>query len=210
MTGRYHSIIEHYEHCLARFGDTHKGVDWPTPAGAMKRYQIMLDLIRPYSQPVTLLDFGCGASHLFQYMLERNVQNVRYAGLDASDKFCALSKQKYPDNEYICADILQEPKALGEFDYIVMNGVFTEKRQLSFDEMFDYMRRVLEHVFAKARRGIAFNVMSKQVDWERDDLFHMAIGELTDFLTQSLSRHYIVRNDYGLYEYTVYVYKDHN
>ncbi|WP_027793042.1 class I SAM-dependent methyltransferase [Paraburkholderia acidipaludis] len=210
MTGRYHAIIEHYEECLERFGDTHKGVDWPDPTDAVKRYQVMLDLMRPGAQPCTLLDFGCGASHLFQYMLERNVQGVRYAGLDASEKFCALSKQKYPDNEYLCADVLQAPESLGEYDYVVMNGVFTEKRELSFDEMFDYMRRVLQRVFAKVRRGMAFNVMSKQVDWERDDLFHMPIGTLTDFLARSLSRHYIVRNDYGLYEYTVYVYKEHN
>ena len=66
---------------------------------------------------------------------------------------------------------------------------------------------MLMRVFAKARKGVAFNVMSKSVDWERDDLFHLSADRLITFLTKSLSRHFIIRNDYGLYEYTTYVYK---
>lgn len=54
---------------------------------------------------------------------------------------------------------------------------------------------------------MAFNVMSKNVDWEREDLFHMPLDELSAFLTSSISRNFIIRNDYGLYEYTVYVYR---
>ena len=204
----YQSIIRHYENCLARFGDTHRGVDWPNASDAARRYRIMLDVVRPGDTPATLLDFGCGASHLYQYMQEQQVTGLRYAGLDASRAFCDLSTQKYPQNEYLCLDVLAEPQRLPEFDYVVMNGVFTEKRELSFDDMFGYMKRVLTVAFGKTRRGMAFNVMSKQVDWERDDLFHMPIGLLTDFLAQNLSRHYVVRNDYGLYEYTAYVYKE--
>jgi SAM-dependent methyltransferase len=210
MSADYLSIVRHYEDCLAQFGDSHRGVDWPNAADAAKRYQVMLDLVRPSAAGKSLLDFGCGASHLYQYMLERDVRGLQYAGLDASAAFCELSQQKYPHNDYFCLDVLAEPERLGEFDYVVMNGVFTEKRELSFDAMFDYLRRILTLVFSKTRCGIAFNVMSKQVDWERADLFHMPIGELTDFIASKLSRHYVVRNDYGLYEYTVYVYKEHS
>lgn len=210
MSAQYHSIIRHYEDCLAQFGDSHRGVDWPNAADAAMRYQVMLDLVRPSPDTSTLLDFGCGASHLYQFMLEHDIRGLRYSGLDASPAFCELSKQKYPQNDYFCVDVLAEPERLGEFDYVVMNGVFTEKRDLSFDDMFDYLRRVIALVFSKTRRGMAFNVMSKQVDWERADLFHMPIGDLTDFIAKALSRHYVVRNDYGLYEYTVYVYKEHS
>jgi hypothetical protein len=88
-----------------------------------------------------------------------------------------------------------------------MNGVFTEKRELSFDEMLAYFKQLLKAVFNKTGIGLAFNVMSKQVDWEREDLFHLALDNLADFLTRELSRSFIIRNDYGLYEYTTYVYR---
>lgn len=204
------TLIRHYEACLERHGDTHRGVDWPNAEDAATRYRVMLDLVRPGPAPATLLDFGCGASHLYQYMLDRRIDGLSYAGLDASQAFCDLSRRKFPGNDYQCVDVLAEPDRLGEYDYIVMNGVFTEKRELGYDEMFDYFSRVLRVVFPKARKGIAFNVMSKEVDWERDDLFHVPVTQLTHFLSRELSRHYVLRHDYGLYEYTTYVYREHN
>lgn len=208
MSKPYLSIVRHYESCLAKYGDSHLGVDWPNSEDAATRYRVMLDLIRPSEGENSLLDLGCGASHLFQFMEDHGVRGLRYTGLDASPAFCELSRKKFPQNDYLCLDVLAEPDRLGEYDYVVMNGVFTEKRDLSFEDMNDYLRRMLTVVFSKTRRGMAFNVMSKQVDWEREDLFHLPIGEITDFLAKSISRHYVVRNDYGLYEYTVYVYKD--
>ena len=46
MRAGYQSIIEHYEACLARHGDSHLGVDWPNAADAETRYRVMLDVIR--------------------------------------------------------------------------------------------------------------------------------------------------------------------
>jgi hypothetical protein len=89
-----------------------------------------------------------------------------------------------------------------------MNGVLTEKRGMTFDAMWEYSQRLLERVYPAARRGIAFNVMSKHVDWERDDLFHLPFDALAAFLRQKLSRHIRFRADYGLYEYTAYVYRE--
>ena len=50
----------------------------------------------------------------------------------------------------------------------------------------------LKKVFPLAKRGIAFNVMSKQVDWERNDLFHLSLDEMSSFVTKHLSRHFVV------------------
>ena len=73
--------------------------------------------------------------------------------------------------------------------------------------MWDYFQRLVTLVFSSVEKGMAFNVMSKAVDWEREDLFHLSTDLLIDFLTKKLSRNFIIRNDYGLYEYTVYLYK---
>ena len=81
------------------------------------------------------------------------------------------------------------------------------KRSLSFDEMWVYFCKVITLIFNHCNKGFAFNVMSKNVDWEREDLFHLPHDLLTDFLCKKLTRNYIIRNDYGLYEYTVYVFK---
>ena len=207
-TRNYLEIIEHYESCLVTHGDTHLGVDWPKADDAKTRYRVMLDLIRaPRDRAVKVLDFGCGASHLYAYIIDKEMKGIEYVGLDISSKFIELSRKKFPMNQYICADILENPAAVPSFDYIVMNGVFTEKRTLTFQEMLSYFQRTLIAVFEKAECGIAFNVMSKHVDWEREDLFHLPFDTLTRFLTSALTRNFVIRNDYGLYEYTTYVYR---
>jgi SAM-dependent methyltransferase len=209
---KYIEIVEHYESCLAMHGDSHLGVDWPKAQDAETRYRVMLELIPAprHSQArvtnVKLLDFGCGASHLYEHIVTKGVTGIEYVGLDLSPKFVELSRKKFPQNHYICADILEEPDAVPASDYIVMNGVFNEKRELTFDEMLSYLERMLSAVFAKAERGIAFNVMSKHVEWEREDLFHLPFDTLARILIRSLTRNFVIRNDYGLYEYTTYVY----
>ncbi len=52
---------------------------------------------------------------------------------------------------------------------------------------------------------MAFNVMNKVVDW--DDLFHWGFDEMAGAVSKALSRHLLIRADYGLYEYTFYVYR---
>lgn len=205
---KYLSIVSHYETCLEQHGDSHLGVDWPRQDDVPKRHRVMLDVIKPGSQRVSLLDFGCGAAHLNEYIIEQGLENIDYAGLDLSEKFVRLSESKFPANKFFYMDLLDENVSLPIFDYIVLNGVFTEKLELPFDEMFAYFKRLVTRVFAHASIGIAFNVMSKHVDWERDDLFHLPFDTLAEFLKKELTRHFVFRNDYGLYEYTTYVYHE--
>lgn len=208
MNKKYHSIVEHYENCLAKHGDNHLGVDWPKEEDASKRYQVMLDILKPQNDEknyITLLDFGCGTGHLYEFILKNKLDNIQYFGLDISEKFIHVAREKFPEITFFCGDILDMEMNLPCFDYIVMNGVFTEKRDLSFEEMWTYFMMMIEQVYSLSKKGIAFNAMSKYVDWEREDLFHLPLDLMGSFLCEKISRDFIVRNDYGLYEYTVYI-----
>lgn len=207
---KYLNIIKHYEKCLEAHGDTYKGADWPNEHDALKRYGVMLDIINKTSKETTLLDFGCGTGHLYEYILKNQIKysNIKYSGLDISEKLISIGKTKYPYGDFYCLDILNDDTSiLKMFDYAVLNGVFTEKINLTFDEMWKYFRLIVPLVFNKINEGLAFNVMSKAVDWEREDLFHLSTDLLINFLTKDLTRNFVIRNDYGLYEYTVYIYK---
>jgi SAM-dependent methyltransferase len=205
---KYLRIVAHYESCLEQHGDTHVGVDWPKAEDAATRYRVMLEVVRePPGEAVSLLDFGCGAAHLYGHMLATGVRGVEYAGLDLSEKFVALARRKFPSRRFYRADLLEDDSTVPRFDYVVLNGVFTERPGLAFEEMLEYFERLVKKVWAKAERGLAFNVMSTHVDWEREDLFHLPFDTLASFLTRELTRNFVFRNDYGLYEYAAYVYR---
>lgn len=212
----YMDIVKHYENCYEKYGDNHKGVDWPKEEDVETRYRVMTDIMEfnkisqgegDVQKQNSFLDFGCGLGHLYEYIV-RNGIAVDYTGLDISEKFVAKCKEKFPEVDFIVMDLLQEKNVkLPYYDYIALNGVFTEKRNLKYEEMLEYFKSLFIKAFKICRRGIAFNVMSKDVDWERDDLFHLPLDTLSNFLSREITRNFIIRYDYGLYEYTVYVFK---
>ncbi len=202
----YIALLQHYEACFAAHGDTAKGVDWPDAESARTRYRIMAEVARD-APDFDVLDLGCGAGHFLCYLREHYRGQFRYQGLDLSLTFTDFCRRKFPNASFTCGDILQRGVTIPSCDFVVMNGLFTERCSLSYGEMMDFTCRMLERAFLGAKQGIAFNLMSKLVEWERDDLFHVPYDEISRFTTARLSRNHVIRADYGLYEYTMYIYK---
>ncbi len=209
MKKNYQAIVNHYEQCFDKYGATPKGMDWPNNKDLEMRFNVLLDVVRSYQERVEILDLGCGCGLLYRYIKAQGAfEKVAYTGLDISSKMTKAASQSAPDASFITQDILVTPLLPKSYDYIVMNGVLTEKQVLSQAEMTAYAKQLISAAFAACRKGIAFNVMSTHVDWIRDDLFHWSMDELAAFLREECGSHYVMRSDYGLYEYMVYVYKE--
>jgi SAM-dependent methyltransferase len=205
-------IVNQCEAYLAAHGDSHRGVGWPSYEDAQVRYRVMLAGLLAAAQPgqpVRVLDFGCGPAHFYEFLQRQKLPvTIEYHGLDISENSLALARHKFPERPFYCLDVLQNPAELPDFDYLILNGIFTQKCSLSFEEMWAYCQKLLRTLWPKTTRGLAFNAMTKQVDWERDDLFHLPLDVLASFLKRDLTRHFTFRHDYGLYEYTAYLFKE--
>lgn len=202
-------ISEACEEDLLKHGDSFRGAGYTKSAAEAEQcYALMLGVVREALEPVTLLDFGCGLGHLLDH-IERSParRHVSYTGLDLSSKYLEAARARHPDARFIQMDVLESDASLPDFDYVVMNGVFTFRGRVSEDAMLRYWQQLLPVVYRHCRRGLAFNVMSRVVDWQRDDLFHLSFDRMSQFVGQALSRHFVVRHDYGAREYTTYVYR---
>jgi SAM-dependent methyltransferase len=203
-------LAEAYERFFEDHGDDFRGVGWTKSQSEVDlRFEVMLDVILPDgTEPVDLLDFGCGLGHLYEYIQRcPSERQVNYAGLEVSAPLLEVARAKLPGVPLYEVDLTQGTGGLPQFDYVVANGVFTYKDGLTHDEMLDYWRELLPRAFELARIGLAFNVMSKEVEWEREDLFHLPLDVLSSFVAANLSRRFVIRHDYPLYEYTTYVYR---
>ena len=203
---KYKTIQYHYESCLEKNGDNHLGVDWPNYDDMLKRYGVMLIIINflDKNKKYSLLDFGAGCGGLYDYIIS-NDYNLDYTALDISSKFCNIIAKKYPDIKVINKDVLKED--LDEhFDIIILNGVFTERRDLTDDEMWQFFTEILKKLWQKTNYGISFNIMTPIVDYRDDKLFYLSFDKLGKFLKENLSRNYIINHSYNLWEYTVYVF----
>jgi SAM-dependent methyltransferase len=204
----HYDIVRSCEEDFAKFGDTFEGAGWTkSEEQADRRYAVMLDHIGR-DQPVTLLDFGCGSARLLDYAIRiGRDRQIEYSGLDLSSRVIEHCRNKHPGRTFYNLDVLAGSAGLPVFDVVILNGVFHYKGDMSQEEMFDYFSNLLRAVAPHARRSLAFNVMSTHVEWTRPDLFHLPIGQATDFVADTFGRRFTVRQDYGLYEYTVYVHR---
>lgn len=208
---RYYEIGTHYAECLRKHGDSHFGVDWPTQEGAVRRYDVMIEFIsqRKPAYPVKILDFGCGLSGLWDRIVELGIDSgFQYTGLDINQEYVDLSRRKFPRNKYLCADILAEDiPDIGQYDYVLLNGLFTQKISLSHEEMLHFLESVLAKIFAHTRVALQFNCMSPLVDYKKDGAFHLDLDSLSRLLVAKLSRSFVIRHDVFPYEFFCAVYK---
>lgn len=199
-----------YAEILKMFGDNHKGVYWPKLEDTFTRYRVMTDLIKKddtNAGRISLLDFGCGAGHYFEYLKTNFPEKINYCGLDITKESVDLCRTKFPENMFYQLNINQEADKLPYFDYVVMNGVFTVKWDIPKEQMFEYVQETLINTFKVVKVGLAVNFLSTHVDWQREDLFHLEFDKLAGFIYKNLSKKLVIRQDYGLYEYTSYVYR---
>jgi SAM-dependent methyltransferase len=208
----YKSLVKLVEGYFETHGDSHQGLGCPRPDGFYERYRVYLDVIRfdpSAGGKKSLLDIGCGTGRLLDEIKASGRSDIDYRGVDLSPALLEVAKKKHPQFEFICGDPFDLDQIwLTAPDYVIFGGIFTCRLQMSEEQMTDYMVRMLRLAFTHCRRGVVFNVMSAHVDWTRKDLFHVPFDRMAEILQANFSRHYIFRANYGLYEYTVYLYRD--
>lgn len=211
---KYKIIADHYDKCFKKHGDTAQGADWPNEEDLQKRFEVLSENIKPQPSSITsILDFGCGTGRFLSYLLNKKKFLFLYDGVDINQSVIDLAKEKF-DNidlvKFYCHDLksgsLLAPDAPTTFNHVVANGVFTEKISLTEDEMWNFFSEKIELLWGLTKNSLAFNVMSKHVDYERDDLFHVSYDKMASFV-RTMTNEYAFRCDYGLYEYTVYMYR---
>jgi len=211
MSSDWLPLQRHYERCLARGGATPSGVDWPNGRDLEERFHVQLQVLRavpPDGRLPRLLDLGCGPGLLLDYLAATGREAaIDYEGIDLSPAMIELGRRRWPDRVFNARDIVADPLPPESFDVVVMNGVLTERQTIPRERMTRMAESLITAAFRAARYGIAFNAMSRHVDWEREELFHWSFDEVADFLRRNLTRHFEFRADYGLYEFTVFAWR---
>ena len=208
----YKLLSDHYKNCFKMHGDCAKGMGWPNEDDNTLRFDILTNIFEQYlsdERKLKILDFACGTSAYFEYLQKRNLtNNISYTGIDIVDKFVSTSQEKFPGNRYLCADILASDwiEFNEEFDFIIVNGLFTQKLGMKDLEMYNFWKKTILKLNTMTRSGLAFNTMSQFCDYKLDQAFHIDWVKASKFIRKNISQNFTLRNDYRLYETTFYVY----
>lgn len=195
----------HYENVLKKHGDSPQGADWADADSQRLRFKILSEIDDLNGKGIH--DVGCGLAHLVEFLAESGV-NCQYVGSDISSLMIEKAKQRIPKAQLYVADILDDvtPEWM-KADYLFASGVFHVKGANERSPWQQFVEAMVRRMFSLAQKGIAFNMMTSYVDYEDTNLFYLSPAEMLDFCIQNLGRRVVIRHDYPLWEYTVYVYK---
>jgi SAM-dependent methyltransferase len=198
------ALGRHYAGTFDRHGATSAGVDWGTDVSrAELRYDKMLAVLGRETK-ASLLDVGCGYGGLLTHARSKGV-TLDYTGIDVAANMIDWAKANTPGSRFIQGDVLAHDFG-GTFDYVVCNGILTQKLDTPGQEMDRYAAKLIRRLFALASRGIAFNVMTTKVNFFANNLYYRNPAELLAWCLSEITPHVRLDHAYPLYEYTVYLY----
>lgn len=196
-------LRDHYEATHLQHGDTSMGVDWGTSQeNVFSRHNAILEVVTPAVSGCSLLDVGCGYGSLLETLQRRNSE-IAYTGIDVVSSLIASGRRKYPQQTWINDDFIHwAPHA--RYDYVVANGILTQKLGVSTLEMNKYAQALILKMFEVCRIGISFNIMSTFVNFQKDNLYYRSPAEMLAWCMAEVTPHARLNASYTpWYEYTI-------
>ena len=180
-------IESHYRNLLLQHGDTPAAAQYSSQKSQERRF---FNLMRIGNlEGMRILDFGSGSGHLATYIKNHSI-SVEYTGVDIVPEFFIAGKEKHPQHRF---GLLEE--FIGEkFDYVFISGVFNNKRN---NNRKFYQESLIE-LFSLCEKGLAFNMMSKYVDYEDKELFYEKPENAFGFVKRNLTPFVNLIHDYKL------------
>lgn len=199
MTDR---ISTHYQGLLRKYGDSHESAQYSSRESQEQRYKYLLGIGALEGRRV--LDFGCGTTHLATYLKAWGI-HVRYTGVDVVDDFFPLARAKHPEHRFGRLEDFSGER----FDYVMISGVFNNKRRDNRRFYQDSIRTL----FPLCDYGLAFNMMSTYVDFFDPGLFYERPERAFGFVKNEITPFVILRHDYQVkpgvtpFEFIIYAYR---
>ena len=199
----------HYTKTYSQHGNTTKGVDWGINSiQAENRQKKMLDvadLSINGNQFFSILDVGCGYGALADLIDEKELK-AKYTGLDIVPEMVTNAKKRHPDKSFLETDFLASNPS--RQDYLVCNGVLTQKLAVTKLEMDQYAKTIIKKMFKLCNIGIAFNIMNTNVNFQNNNLYYHSPIEMASWCISELSPKIKLDCAYDpWFEYTVYVFR---
>jgi len=203
-------VVRAYERRLERYGPTAKGVFWKDAEWQKRRYVLLERIFDDAAQAggITIHDFGCGYGSLFDYLADKPVmQFSRYIGTDMSQGMIDAAGERIGDPR---ATFVRSLGPREDADYTLVSGTYNMNMGADRDEWANYVKASLSQLWRRTRRGMAFNMLTKDAAEQFDGLYYADPNEFLDFVRAKLSENAELINDPPLPDFTVFVRREQN
>jgi len=193
-------IQNRYKDRLLKYGHNIKTL----ASGKDHRRAIRFDILTQIGieEGSSILDVGCGFADFYMHLTMKGI-NVQYTGIDIVPELIEMAKIKNPNLDLQVRDLEENPFPKSSFDYVVCSQVFN--LELGADKNNILVKNMIDNMFETARHGVAVDLLSSYVDFKEEHLHYYRPEEILSY-AKKLTRRVILRHDYPLFEFCIYLY----
>lgn len=192
--------VAHFRERLERYGEDVR-VLWNSAASQRERFEVLVGVANLRGKSV--LDVGCGFGDLVPYLRERGIVVARYRGIDVVPEMVAIARRRYPDMDFACADLNNEAAEEPPCDVVLGSGLFF----LPHPDWHRYMTASVERMYAHCREAVAVNFLSVHSPRPDEQSIYAEPAEVLRGLQAAITPRVVLRHDYRLNDFTVYLYR---
>lgn len=199
-------IKKFFDGKLAKYGAGNlRSLAWSSSNSMRIRYKVLSGVANLKNQKI--LDIGSGFSNFYSFIKK---YNVKYTGIDISEKICEISLAKHPETEIMCGDFFTY-NFTSRYDYVFCCGSFN----ILQPNHIEYLHAAINKMYRLCKKGIAFNLPSNMGDWTNETYaggnrkIKIAYVSPTNIFKycKSISPYVTLRHDYLPRDFTIYMYK---
>ena len=191
-------VANHYQSLLAKYGVGPRAVDWRDEDQMNLRFKALSEIENLNGGSIA--DVGSGLGDLYGF-LQKHGWHGEYTGFELISRFVAIARERHSLAEFIEGDSLSM-NIQRKFDWVFLSGSLNVR----FDGIEQFTHKVIEKMYAICNRGVAFNLMSTYVDFQKGDTAHNDPEKIFRFC-KSLTRFVTLRHDYHPWEFTIYMFR---
>jgi len=133
--------------------------------------------------------------------------NYEYSGTEILPEYVDNVMSRFPKNRFYLRDVAEiQPEE--KYDYVVMSGVFHQRRETSIRDWKAFSQKLISNAFKMSKIAVGFNFISPFVDFYQTEVYYCNLMKLIHFINDDLSRFFVINHNYALFEFTVFVYQE--
>ena len=197
----------HYRGLLEKHAGTPMAVSSESDAHKRLRFEQIAKLFGE-DDAFSVHDVGMGLGAFGSYLEDVFPgRQIDYSGSEILPEFVEAARRVHPVRKFFCRDIAEEA-ASEIYDYVILSGVFHQRRDTSIADWEKCSRHLLRNAWSMCRKGLAFNFISPFVDFYQTEVYYANLPRVIQFVVEELSRFFVVNHSYALFEFTVLVYRE--
>ena len=193
-------VKDFFNKLVEKYGYSPKSLDYSGEKSQKIKFNIVTEV--GIEDNCSVLDVGCGFGDYFNYLKQRGIKNVKYCGIDISNKIVDLAKEKNSLVNVIQGNVLDLSDD-EKYDYVISLGFNAVKTGSNWETL----TQVLDKMWKLSKKGIAYNAVSTFSEDSPRKIYFVSPAKVIDYIMNNLTYKVVFRHDYMPHDFTIFAYK---